>query len=200
MFLDHGFEQTNYQADYSAVDAERWAVASAQSIHPGLNRPTEGPLDYTVLRELVKEVIVDRPQTADENAAESAQNTALNTSWAAAHPPAPTHRAPMPPCLRASSRIESPSILASRRIGANSSNLTDLIPGPPRHQQHRRDHAQVGANNTDTATPASQQLGPLNSDKWGRSTLTQPDTIGRGARPPGSGTGRGHSQPSTEIG
>lgn len=81
------------------------------------------------------------------------------------------------PCLRASSRIESPSTLASRRICANSSNLTDLIPGPPRHQQHRRDHAQVGANNTDTATPASQQLGPLNSDKWGRSTLTQPDTI-----------------------
>jgi hypothetical protein len=99
MFLDHGFEQTTYQADYSAVDAERWAVASAQSIHPGLNRPAEGPLDYTVLRELFKEVIVDRPQTADENAAESAQNTALNTSWAAAHPPAPTHRAPMHPVL-----------------------------------------------------------------------------------------------------
>jgi hypothetical protein len=33
-----------------------------------------------VLRKLFKEVIVDRPQTADENAAESAQNTALNTS------------------------------------------------------------------------------------------------------------------------
>jgi hypothetical protein len=99
LFLDHGLEQTNYQADYSAVGAGRWAVASAQSIHPGLNRPAEGPLDYTVLRELFKEVIVDRPQTADENTAESTQNAALNAPWAATHPPAPTHRAPMHPVL-----------------------------------------------------------------------------------------------------
>lgn len=63
MFLDHELEQTNYHADYSAVDAERWAVASSQSIHPGLNRPAEGPLDRTVLRELFKEVIVGRSQT-----------------------------------------------------------------------------------------------------------------------------------------
>ncbi len=81
MFLDHGLERTDYQADYSAVDAERWAVASARSIHSGLNRPAEGPLHYTVLREFFKEVIVDRPQTADENTAESAQNAALNASW-----------------------------------------------------------------------------------------------------------------------
>jgi hypothetical protein len=144
LFLDHGLEQTNYQADYSAVGDERWAVASAQSIHLGLNRPAEGPLDYTVLRELFKEVIVDRPQTADENTAESAQNAALNASWAAAHPPAPTHCALMHPVLARELPDQSPSTLASRRICASSSNLTDLIPGPPRYQRHRRDHAQVG--------------------------------------------------------
>lgn len=63
------------------------------------------------------------------------------------------------PCRPANSRTDNPSTRASLRISANTSTL-DLILASSPEKTSRRDHDQVGPNQTVTTTPASHKVEP----------------------------------------
>lgn len=88
IFLEHVVEPSAFRLDFAKATADQWNEAARDSIHPGLARPSQGPLQFEPMQQLFSAIVVDRPPALTDEAQAAANLAQLGFARPASQAPA----------------------------------------------------------------------------------------------------------------
>ena len=88
IFLEHVVEPSAFRLDFAKATADQWNEAARDSIHPGLARPSQGPLQFEPMQQLFSAIVVDRPSALTDEAQAPANLAQLGFASPASQAPA----------------------------------------------------------------------------------------------------------------